>query len=953
MICEINESASARPLRATWIIGAFFCAAAFYISTGVAKAAAPITPSGLNTQVNLSATPPDGKVQHDITGGTRAGTNLFHSFADFNVPKNNIANFLNNTGLATDNILGRVTGGNISNVFGTLKTTGFGNANLFLMNPAGIVFGPNASLNVGGSVTFTTADYLRLGDNGRFNAVANATADAVLSTAPLTAYGFLGSNPGAITIQGSQLMVPEERGISLVGGNITIQDGTLENGTIQPAHLFAPNGQINLATTQSPGEFLQDFSVAANINQASFTSFGYAHLESGSTVDVSQTGDGSVSIRGGRLVLEVKNAVLTTADSSGPTTVTSGQDTIVLAPGSSILSQTSSGDQGPAIQIIADRIQLVGSLPPSPTTPKAQVNIATLTDGSGDGGHISLKARGDIQITGVVILKTDSVDSPPRPPGNAGDIELTSMQGNILLTKGFRGISTVLSVADSGNTGNIRLSAPHGNIVLERAGLLTQTFEIGRPGKIDVDANNLLMQAGLLSTENSEVGTLKPGGITVTLSGTLRMEADPTLKGNFSDSIIATATVSKAPAADINIDAKDIVLAQKSIINSATFASGSGGNLTIVADTLQITDGSQISSGSTRAPFRGSFDPTIIPTGPGGNVTIRALNSTGSVLIDGTRSGIFADTEGTGAGGTIDLSARTVTIQNGGTISAETSGKDSRATGGSIIVNATDQVTLTNGASITASSIVDPKTPNSGIANAGNIKINAGQQLELSDLSSIKTSTESAKANGGSIDIRAIDRVRLVNSTISTSVKGDEGSGGNIFIDPNVVVLQNSQIIAQAVQGAGGNITLTTPLFLADSSSLVSASSQFGLNGTVTIQSPTSNLSESLGTLPSNPSQAQALLTQRCASLINNGQTSSFVVAGHEQLPSDPGGWLTSSLAFAELGENLDGGHAVAAAPAIMSIADHDTGTVSLRRLTPAGFLMANFADSEATGCRS
>jgi len=87
----------------------------------------PITPSGLNTQVNLSATPPVAKVQYDITDGTRpgGGTNLFHSFGQFNVPTNNIANFLNETALPTSNILARVTGENISNIFGAIQTTGF------------------------------------------------------------------------------------------------------------------------------------------------------------------------------------------------------------------------------------------------------------------------------------------------------------------------------------------------------------------------------------------------------------------------------------------------------------------------------------------------------------------------------------------------------------------------------------------------------------------------------------------------------------------------------------------------------------------------------------------------------------------------------------------------------------------------------------------------------------
>ena len=167
-----------------------------------------------------------------------------------------------------------------------------------------------------------------------------------------------------------------------------------------------------------------------------------------------------------------------------------------------------------------------------------------------------------------------------------------------------------------------------------------------------------------------------------------------------------------------------------------------------------------------------------------------------------------------------------------------------------------------------------------------------------------------------------------------------------------MILQKNSQILAEAIQGNGGNITIFTPLFLADSTSLVSAKSEFGLNGTVTIQSPTSNLSESLGTLTSKPSQAQSLLTQRCAALAN-GQASSFVVAGREQLPADPGSWLSGPLAFSALGESLDTANAVTSIPTVMAMAADNSGTVSLRRLTPAGFLIANFADSEATGCHS
>src|SRR5262249_3110178 len=112
-----------------------------------------ITSSGLNTKVSAPTTLPNGKVNFDITGGTRPnnGQNLFHSFGQFSIATKNIANFLNDRGLPTSNIIGRINGGQVSNIWGTIQTTGFGAANLYLINPAGFLFGPTATLNVGGS----------------------------------------------------------------------------------------------------------------------------------------------------------------------------------------------------------------------------------------------------------------------------------------------------------------------------------------------------------------------------------------------------------------------------------------------------------------------------------------------------------------------------------------------------------------------------------------------------------------------------------------------------------------------------------------------------------------------------------------------------------------------------------------------------------------------------------
>jgi large exoprotein involved in heme utilization and adhesion len=112
------------------------------------------------------------------------------------------------------------------------------------------------------------------------------------------------------------------------------------------------------------------------------------------------------------------------------------------------------------------------------------------------------------------------------------------------------------------------------------------------------------------------------------------------------------------------------------------------------------------------------------------------------------------------------------------------------------------------------------------------------------------------------------------------------------------MTLQNSQILAQAVQGQGGNINITAGTFLADQTSLVSASSEFGLSGTVNIQSPVSSLSGTLATLPQRPLQTQNLLTQRCAAQ-TRGQLSSLVMAERDAMPAEPGGWLMSPLAFA------------------------------------------------------
>ncbi|MDZ4853864.1 MAG: filamentous hemagglutinin N-terminal domain-containing protein, partial [Nitrospirota bacterium] len=812
--------AACRLLQLAWLF--IMC---YSVGSALAQTS-PITTSGLNTQINLSATPPAGKVQYDITGGTRPGdgANLFHSFGEFGLPTHSVANFLNELGLPTSNILGRVTGGNISNIFGAIQTEGFGNANLFLINPAGFLFGPNATVNVGGMVAFTSADYLKLTDNAQFNAIPNAAADALLTALPVASFGFLGSNPGAITVLGSQFSVTDGQSISLVGGNITIQSGTLENGLSQPARLSAPNGEIRLASARSPGEFLIGrLQPAPNIDGATFASSGSVRLAQNSIVDVS--GTGTVFIRGGQFVLEVSNAVLSTSRNSS-----SGIDNIVLNNGSAITAATTGPGNAGSVIVTAESIALVDS----------SINSTSFDSGggAGNGGLIWLHAPS-------IKLQHGNLLSLSQGPGNAGNILL---EGNtIAIGSNSGGIESSVSseTSRSGRGGDITMrglngsSSRAGDVTISGESSVTSTTSgQGRAGDIDVMTERMAL------TDGGAMMTSGTGGH----AGNMKIDAGESVQIS-SFSSLESSAFDTGNAGNITVITPTMTVTGGGVISTSTEASGNAGTITINATSVNLLNGGQLKSSSLN--FATPESPELAPTGSAGNVTIEgAQRSAQSVLVDGPGSGIFTNTQGSGVGGNIFVNANSVTLQNGGTISAATSGTDALATGGSITLTAFQSVDLRSKASISAESIGD--------ADAGNILINAGNRFEAGNSS---VTTKSNRAGGGNIEINALDQIRLVNSQVNASAFLD---GGNISIDPNVVTLQNSQILAQAVQGAGGNIAIFTPLFVADSTSLVSASSQFGLNGTVTIQSPTSNLSESLGALPSEPSQAQTLLTQRC-----------------------------------------------------------------------------------------
>jgi filamentous hemagglutinin family protein len=491
-------------------LGCFFSAVCLMpLST---FAVTPITSSGLNTQVS-DPIAVGGQTHFNITGGTRpgGGTNLFHSFGNFNVPNANIANFLNESGLPTSNILGRVTGGNVSNIFGTLQTTGFGNANLFLMNPAGFLFGPNATVNVGGMVSFTTADYLRLADGARFNAIPSASADALLSAAPVAAFGFLGSNPGAITVQGSQLTVAEDTGISLVGGNIAVQSSSLN----------APSGQINLISVGRPSKpnvggrvIVAGSGQGSGFTPSGFATLGTVSLSETSAILVSarasDTAAGKVVIRGGRLVMnETSISASSGFGPSGSITLDSSRGidiqnstlsvhhflprfsnfpngTIDLKAGSSINISNSNITAGAienagSISMAARIISLSGS------------TLAANSDGNNDGNAvtITLAATRSISLTNGTLL-----DASTSIGGGAGTILING--GNLFSASQ----SSILATSAGIHTGQIHVQAK--KIALTDNQL--STFGIIFGGNITLEAKNTtLTNSRILSTSTSSI----------------------------------------------------------------------------------------------------------------------------------------------------------------------------------------------------------------------------------------------------------------------------------------------------------------------------------------------------------------------------------------------------------------------------------------------------------------
>ena len=804
-------------------------------AVGDAQVATDITPSGLNTQVNQVGN------SSAITGGTRPGNgpNLFHSFGNFSVGGGDLANFLNDTGLQTSNILGRVTGGNISNIDGAIQTTGFGSANLFLMNPSGIILGPGASLNVGGSVSFTTAQYLRLFDgvssanfhaspasDGLANSILtiNPSAFEFLSASP-AAYGFLTApDPNAtMTVQGNLLKVSEGRSLSLVGGNITIQSGILSDGTTQAANLHAPGGRINLVSVASPGEMLlSNFQPAPNFNGDSFTTMGTVTLKEGAALNVSGQLDefgapigkgnsGTVFVRGGQLVMDASTIVASTVGSvdGEPAAVDiQASQTVALTNASAIATLTFGSGRGGDVLLTA----------PTLTIENAPQSIFTTTgEGGGIGGDVVLNVGTVSLLGGSSIESSSQIHNFTPGLGQGGNVTIQGLEGagNAADSVTLSGDSSLSSAtAGSGDGGRVAITSK--SLTMEGAAttVKSETTDVGRGGDIVVSVRHANLSGGariFAQTNISDINAQPGPTLTVQgLQGAGSLADSVVLLG--SGSGIVSDSFGTPRAGDVAVHAKTISLADGAVIQAGTLdTTAAGGNVTIDADSIDISSGSVISSQASKADAgqihitanrlilnNVSISSNTVSSGRGGNVVLNV--GTVSLLNEAK---INSSTSEAGRAGDITMNVGTLSLAKSSSIS-------SASTGAEVITNPDDGTTQAPG-------------------TAGNVVITATGSF-TSDASTIATSAEANR--GGDVSLTA-HSVRLSNGTLITAnsnapltvtklvldanaqlveqVVGNGNAGNIVITSASDVTMQNSSVTTQALHASGGQITINTP----------------------------------------------------------------------------------------------------------------------------------------------
>jgi filamentous hemagglutinin family protein len=866
------------------LLGALLNATGMLLCVGYAQVTTNITSSGLGTAVSQAGT------TWNITGGTRVGSNLFHSFGLFNVGANDTANFNNTSGQATSNILGRVTERQVSNIFGTIQTTNFGTANLFLMNPFGWIFGPNARLLVGGSFHATTADYILLEDRNRFNAVPSG-ADTLLTVAAPAAFGFLTATPGSINVQTgvlnnvsnpnlaarqftSLLQVPAGQAISFVGGPITIApsaSGSPPSNSVFLPFVIAPGGIVNLVSVASPGEVtaLSRSGPLTPINTDGFAKLGDVTMSGGSVVDGRE-----IFVRSGRLLMTDSALAPGFGRNRGPTipliTPNGGQVDIrvsdemriegftqvggIVNPGIRTFTGVGGGPpptgiiggEVPSIFIDANSISMRGAqatiqaVRQGPGAPgKVEINADTVTlEGGSAIGAVNQFAGAGTPVT--VNSRTVTLSGDPNSSRRTGIFSNSNFHPLSLPTAPTPSFVSDLTLADSGP---ITINAIDKLTVVGNAAITSDSTAFGASSKITLNVGDALFSGqGALSAQSLLAGA--SGSITVNATG----QVD--IRDGFN---VTAATFGSGDAGAITITANGGV--NLSGTNSGIFSV-----TTQAPDTTYDTFAQRYDTffrtnrGGIRIPNYASLRTALtVAPGPGDLMQVlaklNAINSAGNPLVPVTD---FIP----GIGGTVSITTPVLAASAGALIESST-GWGGNA--GHINANV-GSLFLNDGASISSRSgrvSITTGVPTVGAGDAGNISLTASDVMSISG-GAISTTTF-GNGNAGRISLSA-NQVNVQNGGSVTSESGGTlagqffagtGNAGQIAVSTPTLAMADGGTISVKTSGGGnaGNISLNVANFTQSGGSRVdSSTSGAGSGGDITVTAANSASISGAGT---------------------------------------------------------------------------------------------------------
>ncbi|MDJ0593061.1 MAG: filamentous hemagglutinin N-terminal domain-containing protein [Pleurocapsa sp. MO_226.B13] len=847
-------------------------------------ALAQVTSDGtVNTQVNQN-----GNVA-EITGGETRGGNLFHSFQDFSVPTGNEAFFDNANNIS--NIFSRVTGGNVSNIDGLIRAN---NANLFLINPAGIIFGENGRLDIGGSFYGSSANSILFPDGVEFSATDTQPEPILTINAPI-GLSFR-DNPGEIVNRsvvtddtGEDLIglrVAADETLALLGGNVLIEGGVLttEGGRIELGSV-AENSNVSLTPIEQG--FDLGYEDVASFQDISLF-FGLVTTSSASTADIevqgrniSFTENSQVGInpqfegQAGDISINATESLTLDADDSlevifsrvsGDATAETSSiniDTpqLTITGGAQIGGTSDSGNvRGIDININASEITLQNSLL---TGGFPAIGSQVYEYGTGDGGNITITTE-KLSLNDGAQITTSTFG-----PGNGGDLivnasESIELNGSIPDDEGDQPSALSAGVGipffpipSAGNGGDITINTPR-LVVTDGALIETTAQNNGNGGNLTLDVSDSILLAG--TSPAAELGGEGRSGIFVNAEPSYEesiFDFD-TEETTFTGEIIPTT----GKGGNLTLNTGTLIIEQGALISADTFSLGNGGDANINVNRLILRDGGRINAGSLLG-----VEPLDTERGTGGNIDITATESveiTGSGAINGepVNSSLFTLAESNGNAGNLSLTTGNLIVSDGGSINA--SAED--------------------------------------LGAAGTLEINANA-IDLNN-GSIEASTNAG--DGGNITLKIADNLTLRNNSLISARAFEDASGGNVSINSQFIIAfpsrisgDGNDIIANANQGRGGNISITAKSVFGiqertatpnNGTNDIDASSARGaeFSGTVSIDTSDTENIQGDRDLPENLIQTEQTEAQACRSDRLSASQNSFTINGKGGIPPLP-----------------------------------------------------------------